>query len=167
MCCSIGKIIRFAKIIVLFTVGMLALLVVFGNITDYNSNYQFVRHILSMDTTMEGNSIMYRAITSTALHHAAYIIIICWETLVMLLCFKGVYDMTKNINGTAEEFHKAKAFGILGLTACCILWFFGFQVIAAEWYGMWMSKWNGLPDATRLVTYMFLSMIFISIKNDD
>ncbi|EHT5123405.1 DUF2165 family protein [Campylobacter jejuni] len=50
----------------------------------------------------------------------------------------------------------------------CILWFFAFQVVAAEWFGMWMSKvWNGLPDTTRLVTYMFLALIFISLKNDD
>ncbi|EMV9241143.1 hypothetical protein AB0Q46_000253 [Campylobacter jejuni] len=31
-----------------------------------------------------------------------------------------------------------------------------------------MSKvWNGLPDTIRLVTYMFLALIFISLKNDD
>ncbi|HEF8053023.1 TPA: DUF2165 family protein [Campylobacter jejuni] len=50
----------------------------------------------------------------------------------------------------------------------CILWFFVFQVVAVEWFGMWMSKvWNGLPDTTRLATYMFLVLIFISLKNDD
>ncbi|EAV9767777.1 DUF2165 family protein [Campylobacter jejuni] len=49
----------------------------------------------------------------------------------------------------------------------CILWFFAFQVVVAEWFGMWMSKvWKGLPDTTRLVTYMFLALIFISLKND-
>ncbi|RTI84414.1 hypothetical protein C3I10_01715 [Campylobacter jejuni] len=47
------------------------------------------------------------------------------------------------------------------------LWF-AFQVVAAEWFEMWMSNvWNGLPGATRLVTYMFLALIFISLKNDD
>ncbi|ELZ8989144.1 hypothetical protein U1R94_000727 [Campylobacter jejuni] len=31
-----------------------------------------------------------------------------------------------------------------------------------------MSKvWNSLPDAIGLVTYMFLALIFISLKNDD
>ncbi|WP_169050310.1 DUF2165 family protein [Campylobacter jejuni] len=49
-----------------------------------------------------------------------------------------------------------------------MLWFFVFQVVAVEWFGMWMSKvWNGLPDAIRLATYMFLVLIFISLKNDD
>ncbi|HEG2431728.1 TPA: DUF2165 family protein [Campylobacter jejuni] len=47
------------------------------------------------------------------------------------------------------------------------LWL-AFQVVAAEWFEMWMSNvWNGLPDTTRLVTYMFLALIFISLKNDD
>ncbi|EKS1482737.1 DUF2165 family protein [Campylobacter jejuni] len=59
-------------------------------------------------------------------------------------------------------------FGIISLTCCCILWFFAFQVVVAEWFGMWMSKvWKGLPDTIRLVTYMFLALIFISLKNDD
>ncbi|MCW1314222.1 hypothetical protein OLO87_08940 [Campylobacter jejuni] len=26
------------------------------------------------------------------------------------------------------------------------------------------NVWNGLPGATRLVTYMFLALIFISLK---
>ncbi|WP_260627550.1 DUF2165 family protein [Campylobacter jejuni] len=67
-----------------------------------------------------------------------------------------------------KAFIMLRFFGIISLTCCCILWFFAFQVVVAEWFGMWMSKvWNGLPDTTRLVTYMFLALIFISLKNDD
>lgn len=75
--------------------------------------------------------------------------------------------MFKARNLDAQSFHNAKIFGIIFLT-CCILWFFAFQVVAAKWFGMWMSKvWNSLPDAIRLVTYMFLALIFIYLKNDD
>ncbi|OCX42141.1 hypothetical protein A7X81_02480 [Campylobacter ornithocola] len=71
-------------------------------------------------------------------------------------------------NSDVKIFHKAKKFEIIALTCCCLLWFFGFQVVVVEWFGMWMSKtWNGLPDATRLVIYMLLALIYISIKNDD
>lgn len=31
-----------------------------GNLRDYDSNYQFVKHVLSMDTTIEGNALMWR-----------------------------------------------------------------------------------------------------------
>ncbi|EDO7429746.1 DUF2165 family protein [Campylobacter jejuni] len=76
--------------------------------------------------------------------------------------------MFKARNLDVQNFHNVKIFGIISLICCCILWLFAFQVVAAEWFGVWMSKvWNGLPDATRLVTYMFLALIFISLKNDD
>ncbi|EOI3139095.1 DUF2165 family protein [Campylobacter jejuni] len=40
-------------------------------------------------------------------------------------------------------------FGIISLT-CVFYGFFAFQVVVAEWFGMWMSKvWKGLPDTTR------------------
>ncbi|EOG8703993.1 DUF2165 family protein [Campylobacter jejuni] len=51
--------IRFSKIIILLTVASLAGIVVFGNVTDYNSNFQFVSHVMSMDTKPDylGNAV--------------------------------------------------------------------------------------------------------------
>ncbi|MDP9041719.1 MAG: DUF2165 domain-containing protein [Bacteroidota bacterium] len=37
-------------------------LVVFGNITDYFTNFLFVEHVLKMDTTFPENHIHYRSI---------------------------------------------------------------------------------------------------------
>ena len=52
---------------------------------------------------------------------------------------------------------------LLGL----ILWFFSFQAVAGEWFGMWMSKeWNGLPDAARLTQYISTILVFVALKND-
>ncbi|HEC1747802.1 DUF2165 family protein [Campylobacter sp. IFREMER_LSEM_CL1846] len=167
---SMMSVIRYSKMIILLTVASLAAIVVFGNITDYNSNFQFVKHVMSMDTKPDylGNAIVYRAITNSTIHHIAYTFIICFEAFIMLTALKGALDMFKARNLDAKTFHEAKKFGIIALTCCCLLWFFGFQVVAAEWFGMWMSKtWNGLPDATRLVTYMLLALVYISIKNDD
>ncbi|WP_412097459.1 DUF2165 family protein [Campylobacter lari] len=114
-----------------------------------------------------GNAIVYRAITNPTIHHVAYIFIICFETFIMLTALKGALDMFNVRNSDAKTFHEAKKFGIIALT-CCLLWFFGFKVVAAGWFGIWMSKtWNGLPDATRLVNYMLLALIYIGIKNDD
>ena len=38
--------------------ALFALLVAFDNLVDYGSNYEFVRHTLSMDTTFPGNALM-------------------------------------------------------------------------------------------------------------
>ena len=43
-------------------------LVVFDNITDYGSNYEFVRHVMMMDSTFPGIRGMRRAINTPLLH---------------------------------------------------------------------------------------------------
>lgn len=159
--------IRFSKIIMALSFGGFAAVVVFGNVTDYNSNFNFVTHVLSMDTTYPGNTIMYRAITTPWMHHAAYWGIIATELVIMALCLKGGYDMLKCINADAVAFHASKKIAIAGLLLGIVLWFFSFQTIAGEWFGMWMSQWNGLPDATRLCITLFAMLIFIAMKNDD
>ena len=163
-------IIRYSKIIILFSIGALGALVTFGNITDYDSNFQFVAHVLSMDSRMQGlgDSITYRAITSPFMHHLSYIFVIAFEGLLSILALAGSYKMFKARKDSAKDFHESKRLGIISLTLCCLLWFFGFQVVAGEWFAMWMSaQWNGLDSAFRLVTYMLLALIFISLKNDD
>src|SRR3954452_10922819 len=66
--------------------GLLVSLVAFGNLTDYDTNFAFVQHVLTMDTTFPSSTIRYRAITNPALHHAAYALIIATEILTAALC---------------------------------------------------------------------------------
>lgn len=159
--------IRLTKALMALSFGGFAAVVVFGNLTDYQSNFNFITHVLSMDTTYPGNTIMYRALTAPWIHHAAYWTIIATETVVMCLCLKGGLDMLKRLSADAEAFHESKKTAIMGLLLGILLWFFGFQAIAGEWFGMWMSKWNGLPDATRLCITLYAMLIFIAMKNDD
>ncbi len=75
---------RIAKAIMVASLALFALLVAFDNLTDYNTNYAFVRHVLSMDTTFPGNGLLYRRITSPALWQAGYAVIIAGESLTAL-----------------------------------------------------------------------------------
>ena len=65
-----------SKTVCVALIGLFASLVALNNVLDYGSNFEFVRHVLSMDTTFNGNQLMYRAMTSPAIHHFAYWIII-------------------------------------------------------------------------------------------
>ena len=60
---------RMAKMLLVFAVALFYSFVVFNNLTDYDSNYQFVRHVLMMDSTFPGNHGMWRAMNSTAVAH--------------------------------------------------------------------------------------------------
>ncbi|MCW1360778.1 DUF2165 domain-containing protein [Campylobacter jejuni] len=89
-CYSTAYFLRLSKIIILLTVASLGGIVVFGNVTDYNSNFQFVSHVMSMDTKPDylGEAIVYRAITSPIIHHIGYIGIICFETFITLTALR-------------------------------------------------------------------------------
>ena len=48
--------VRLAKIALVAAGGLFCLLVGYNNIVDYGSNYMFVQHVLSMDTTFPDNA---------------------------------------------------------------------------------------------------------------
>ncbi len=54
---------RLAKITMVASLAAFALLAAYNNIVDYDSNFEFVRHVLSMDTTFPGNALKHRAVT--------------------------------------------------------------------------------------------------------
>jgi predicted small integral membrane protein len=107
---------RVAKMLLVFAVALFYAFVVFNNTTDYDSNYQFVRHVMMMDSTFPGNHGMWRAINTPALHTAFYVVIIAWEALAMLLCFGGGVKLAGTLRGTLAAFHSAKGVAIIGLT---------------------------------------------------
>ena len=69
-------ILRLAKIGLVFAVAFYYSLVIFGNLTDYDTNYQFVKHVLMMDTTFSSHHGQWRALNSPFWHSAFYISII-------------------------------------------------------------------------------------------
>src|SRR5271154_7538594 len=98
---------RAAKGLLGFAVALFYSLVVLNNLTDYDSNYQFVRHVMMMDSTFPGNRGMWRAINSPALHTAFYWSIIGWEAITMALCWWGGVRLAKTRGGSAATFHRA------------------------------------------------------------
>lgn len=127
---------KYSKIVLVWSVALFATLVEFNNLTDYGSNYGFVSHVLKMDTTFPDNNLMWRAIESPFIHHAAYILIISVEAIVALLCWVGGWRLLRAVKG-AGNFNETKDIAILGLTLGMTLWFTGFITVGGEWFVMW------------------------------
>ena len=160
--------VRAAKIVMVGAIALFATLVAFGNLTDYGTNYAFVQHVLSMDTIFPDSQIGYRAITSSALHHVAYAIIIAAEAATALLCWIGAIALLRRLRADARTFHRAKTFAVLGLALGFLLWQVGFMSIGGEWFGMWQSgKWNGIPSAFRFAMVILGVLIFVAMRDDD
>ena len=85
--------IRLSKTALVASSALFLLLVVFNNLTDYGSNFEFVRHVLGMDTTFPGNQGMWRALTSPLIHHAFYASIILWEFAAGALLVVGAWKL--------------------------------------------------------------------------
>jgi predicted small integral membrane protein len=160
--------VRLAKVALVLAVAAFALIVAYDNIVDYDSNYEFVRHVLSMDTTFPNNALMGRAILDPRVWTAVYVAIIAAEGLTSLLLFVGAGVLLARLKSPAREFNRAKGWAVAGLTVGFGLWFFGFLVVAGEYFAMWQSHtWNGQQAAFRLTTTILGVLIFVSLPDSD
>jgi predicted small integral membrane protein len=154
---------RFAKLSLVFGVALFYLVIVFNNVTDYDSNYQFDRHVLMMDTTFPGNHGMWRAIHAPAIDTAFYLLIIAWEALSMILCFAGGAKLARALPHTAAAFNAAKRLAIIALTVSLLQWLVAFLIVGGEWFLMWQSKtWNGQEAATRMFIVIGIALLFLA-----
>ena len=160
--------VRLAKVAMIGSLAAYALIVTYDNIVDYQSNYEFVRHVLSMDTTFPGNTLMHRAITNESIWSLAYALIIAMEGLTAFLLLVGALVLLSRLRAAAEVFNRSKVWAVAGLTVGFGLWFFGFMVIAGEYFAMWQSKvWNGQEAAFRITTVILAVLIFVSLPDGE
>jgi predicted small integral membrane protein len=158
---------RLCKIVLTALSSLFLLAVVFNNLTDPNTNYQFVRHVLSMDTTFPGNATMYRAVRAPIAHKAFYASIIGWEALTCLLVGAGALRLWKARGAPAADWRSAKGLATVGLTAGLVQWYLAFITVGGEWFLMWESKlWNGQEAALRMFVIMGLTLLFLNQPDD-
>jgi predicted small integral membrane protein len=156
-------ILRVAKLLLVFAVALFYTVVVFNNITDYNSNYQFVRHVLMMDSNTLGNREMWRAMNPPAWHTAFFVAIILWEALVMLLCWWGGLRLMRALSAPAPVFMQAKSIPVAALTLALLMWLVAFLTVGGEWFLMWQSKtWNGQDAAFRMFTVTGIILLLLA-----
>jgi len=153
---------RLSRTMLVGMVGLFFSLVALGNLTDYGSNFEFVRHVLAMDTIFPDSTLTWRAVTAEWAQTLAYWFIIAWElaaglilTLASLRLFAARHDRL--------AVRAARPFAILGLTLGALLYGLGFLVIGGEWFAMWQSPvWNGQDAAARflvLIGFVFVVLL--------
>lgn len=144
---------RLLQALTVFLAGVFGLFVFAGNLMDYDSNFQFVRHVLSMDTTFDGNALMWRAITNPVVHHIGYIGIIVAEGAFAALGIIGGIKLFLARDADAATYDRARVWGYAAYGLGFLIWFLGFVVIGSEWFAMWQSgTWNGKDTAMGIVT---------------
>ncbi len=153
---------RTAKLALLAAVAIFYTLVIFNNLTDFASNYQFVRHVLMMDTTLPGNHGMWRAITSAGADTSFYVIIIAWEIVTAFLLWWGCIALFLALPRPSPGFEAAKRVPLIALTLSLLMWLVAFISVGGEWFLMWQSRtWNGEETAFRDFTVVGIVLLFL------
>ncbi|WP_052230316.1 DUF2165 domain-containing protein [Streptomyces sp. CT34] len=144
------------------TVALYVALVVFGNITDFGTNQQYVRHVLAMDTTFRDPDLMWRAITSHTVQDAAYVAIIAWELVAAVVLVAATVLWV--VGARRGELDRARRVATAGLLMMLVLFGAGFLAIGGEWFAMWQSKqWNGVEAAVRNFTVAGIVLLVIHL----
>ena len=152
--------IRAAQALFVLWIGAFAALVTLNNIVDYGTNFRFVQHVFSMDTTFVDSRLRRRAIRSPAIHHAAYCAIIAAEALTAGLCLWGAALLFGALGLPVEAFHEAKTVAFAGLALGFTVWFGGFIVAGSQWFASWQSKeWNWREAA--FMFYTPIALVFL------
>ena len=158
---------RIVKIVMVGSLALFAGLVTFDNLIDYETNYAFVRHVLSMDTTLPGNALMHRSIASPSLWRAAYALIIAGEGATALGFAAGATFLLRHLRSQTACFNRAKGLTAVAAGLGFLVWFFGFMVIGGEWFQMWQSpRWNGQEAAFRFYLTILAVLIFVMQKDE-
>jgi predicted small integral membrane protein len=133
-------------------------LIAFGNMTDYETNHQFVVHVLAMDTTFKSPNMMWRAITSPALVTVVYVAIIVWETVAALVLIAATVAWVRAFGGRPAV--TARRLSSVGWLMWIALFGGGFVAIGGEWFQMWQSRaWNGQEGSFRF----YLSVLGVAV----
>ena len=159
--------IRSVKIVMVGSLALFAGLVTYDNLTDYETNYTFVRHVLSMDTTPPGNALMYRSVNSPSWWQAAYALIIAGEGATALGFAGAAALLLRHLSSPAASFNRAKGLTAVAAGLGFLVWFFGFMVIGGEWFQMWRSPlWNDQQRAFRFYLTILAVLIFVMQKDE-
>jgi predicted small integral membrane protein len=160
--------IRAMKALLVASIGALGVVVGYDNLVDYDSNWAFVQHVLSMDTVFPDNATRAsRAITNPTFQRVAYATIIAAEWAFGLVCLAGAWRLFR-ARRDRDAFIAAKPLAAGGLTLMFVVYFVGFLLVGGEWLSMWQSTvWNGQAAAARFLTCGMLVLIVLLLPEQE
>ncbi|MFY3152453.1 DUF2165 family protein [Achromobacter xylosoxidans] len=161
-------VIRISKAFMVLAMALFASLVTFNHVTDYGTNFVFVRHVLLMDATFPGNGAAHRAILAPWAHHVSYCMIILLELGTAALCLVGGTKLLLAYKAERLDFIAAKDLAVAGLTLGFLTRQVAYISIGGEWFGMGASAhWNGMYGAFRIAILQLGVLIYVTLSNDD
>ena len=157
---------RLIKAALVFSLGLYFCIVAYDNMVDFNSNFVFTKHILSMDTTFQRPVLIHRAIHEEISQKLLYETLIAIEVLVSLLCITSSLVLAFCCH-QQDRFTRFKPLALGALFSGFLYFFGGFIIVAGEWFCMWQSKEaNAQPIAGFFSLLTLLMLVFLAQKEN-
>ncbi len=131
---------RWIKILLAAFVAIFCVFYAVQNVVNLHSGHGFVAYVASMADHAAYPKHFGPAITAPALTWTMFAIIIALELTAGLLAARGAYDMFRTRAGSADDFHAAKSFALLGCGVAMIVWFGLFSAIAGAYFQIWQTE---------------------------
>ena len=163
---------RLSKGVIALCVGLFTLVIATGHLVDFESNFDFVRYILSritLDPWFRGShDMVWLSMNSPTTHFFFYCFMIISEMGAGLFCTTGSYLILKNAVSAQKDFYLGKSLFLLGGMIAVMSLYFSFSIIGSEWFMIWTStEWNSQLTIYTFLTGMILAMGYILIPDPD
>lgn len=150
--------INFLKVFLVFSIGVFFLLTSYGNFVDFQTNFIYIKHIISMDTTFQRPQLISRAITDTNKQLIIYQLIIAFQGITAFCCLLSSLLLARSV------FHKAslkrtKLIATVSLFLGFCYFFLGFIIMGGEWFCMWQSHVANSQVMASLFSILILMII--------
>lgn len=135
------------KSIMLGGIGSIYFIASVTNFLDYDTNFQWIKQILTMQNTVQNPAITSRAIHADFIHHMVYKMVLLWELVMGLLCLGtgllSLWNYKKPI-----LFNKIISVGTWGVFGAFLFHGYVYYAVANEWFAAWQATTMGTKVAS-------------------
>jgi predicted small integral membrane protein len=156
-----------AKIVLISSVVLWALLGALGDVTDWKGTMAPVAAVTSMATFADGAQ-RWRATSNPLVVAAGAIFIVAFKTTTAILCSFGAWRMWAQRRSDAETFGSAKTLALTGCAIAVLGLFGGWIVVGEQWFESWRSEamLEASGSAFRYGGFIGLIALMVGARDD-
>lgn len=158
--------IRLSKIAMVWLIALFMTLLFVGNVMHFGAHLDFVHQVLTVEATKSGG--LPGFMMSPAVVKGSFVVMAVAQGITAVLCWLGGMAMYRWRHESNKTYHQSKHFAIMGLTISLIVWLAGALIVGAGWFGSWvLPHWNGTSHVFSMLTVVLLSLIYLTMANDE
>ncbi len=159
---------RILKTLLVLFIGLHALIYGLQNVANLSEAHAALGYVMSGADHQVYPRTLFFDVASPAAHWAALALIIIGEFGIGFFAFKGAWEMFAARNGTAKQFHLAKAGGLWAAGIALLVWFGLFMTFGAAFFQMWQTEVGSgsMEGAFMYAMASAITMLFVYLTDD-